>query len=113
MGEELRKEVVRKNFERNKSRMVAGYCWDWVSKKSPLAYDVILPEHRFSMRWNLQSDGSKWIIGKDSINEIGCIHTCQGLELDYVGVIVGNDLRYEGGKVITDIFERSNNANQL
>lgn len=42
-----------------------------------------------------------------SINQVGCIHTCQGLELDYVGVIIGNDLRYEDGKVITDFTRRA------
>lgn len=49
-----------------------------------------------------------WLIGDDSIDQIGCIHTCQGLELDYVGVIVGNDLRYDQ-KVLSDVFKRSLN----
>ena len=41
------------------------------------------------------------------MNEIGCIHTCQGLELDYVGVIIGPDLKTRQGKVITDVSKRS------
>ncbi len=41
------------------------------------------------MQWNLTDDGSLWIVKPDSVNEVGCIHTCQGLDLDYVGVIVG------------------------
>lgn len=110
---ELRNEIIKKNLGRNKSRMVAGYCWDWDSKKHPSEYDVILPEHQFSMRWNLQKDGSKWIIGQNSINEIGCIHTCQGLELDYIGVVVGKDLRLESGKITTDVFQRSNNDHSI
>jgi hypothetical protein len=69
--------------------MVAGYCWDWSSKKDPAAWDVVLPEHDFRMRRNLTQHGSGWLAHPDSIHEIGCIHTCQGLELDYVGVVIG------------------------
>jgi uncharacterized protein len=104
---ELRNVITLKNKLNNKSRLVAGYCWDWMSKKDPTRNDVIIPEFNFEMKWNLQKDGSTWIIAKDSINEIGCIHTCQGLELDYIGVIVGNDLRYKDGKIITDHNQRS------
>lgn len=87
--------------------MVAGYCWDWKSKRNPEATDVNIPDFGFAMKWNLEKDGSTWIIGENSIHEIGCIHTCQGLELDYAGVIIGNDLRYENGKVVTDVTKRS------
>jgi DUF2075 family protein/SOS-response transcriptional repressor LexA len=96
-----------KKAANNKSRLVAGYCWDWISKKDPEAYDITFPQYDFRMRWNLTKDGSTWIIAPDSINEIGCIHTCQGLELDYVGVIVGPDIRFEDGRVVTDVTKRS------
>lgn len=101
--------ILSKNEVNNRSRVVAGYCWDWKSKKDPAAYDITIPEFSFQKRWNLNTDKNLWIIGNDSINEVGCIHTCQGLELNYVGVIVGYDMRYENGKVITDINKRSNN----
>lgn len=97
----LREAIIAKNVN-NKSRLVAGYCWKWESKKNLSAYDIIFNEHNFKMKWNLNSYGQKWIIEPDSINEVGCIHTCQGLELDYVGVIVGDDLRYENGRVTAD-----------
>lgn len=100
----LKDAIVSRNGN-NKARLVAGYCWDWVSKTDGYRDDIVIPEHHFSMKWNLNSYGQRWIIEPDSVNEIGCIHTCQGLELDYVGVIVGNDLRYENGKVITDFRE--------
>lgn len=106
---ELFDTILEKNKRNNRSRVVAGYCWDWNSKKDSKAYDITIPQFAFQKRWNLSSDKNLWIIGNDSINEIGCIHTCQGLELDYVGVIVGNDIRYENGKVITDIKARSRN----
>lgn len=106
---ELFKTIKEKNKINNKARVVAGYCWDWNSKKNPNDYDIIIPEFRFQKRWNLNSDKKLWIIGDKSIEEIGCIHTCQGLELDYVGVIIGPDMRYENGRIITDVSQRSGN----
>jgi len=104
---ELRDLITQKNEVNNKSRLVAGYCWDWISKKDPEAYDITFPQFDFAMRWNLDQARSPWIIAEDSVNEIGCIHTCQGLELDYVGVILGPDIRFENGRVVTDVTKRS------
>lgn len=104
---EMRELIIEKNKINNKARMVAGYCWDWVSKKNPHAYDIEFPEFGFQAKWNLNSYGSLWIINPDSVNEIGCIHTCQGLEVDYIGVIIGPDLLIRDGKVITDAGKRS------
>jgi DUF2075 family protein len=89
---ELRKLITEKNEINNKSRIVAGYCYPWNSKKDKSQYDIVFPEHDFAMRWNLTDDGMLWILKPESVNEVGCIHTCQGLELDYVGVIIGKDL---------------------
>lgn len=101
--------VKEKNRVNNKSRMVAGYCWDWKSKKDSDAMDVTIPEHGFAKQWNLADDGMLWMIKPDSVEQIGCIHTCQGLELDYVGVIIGPDFKIRDGKVMTDAYQRSNN----
>ncbi len=98
---ELRDLIRARNGERNRARMVAGYCWDWKSKNLPGAYDVEMPEFDFKMRWNLTADGPLWITAPSSVEEIGCIHTCQGLELDYVGVIVGTDFVARDGVVKT------------
>jgi hypothetical protein len=105
--EELRKLIVQKNEANNKARMVAGYCWPWNSKRNSDAMDVVIPEHGFAMRWNLTSDGSLWIVVPSSINEIGCIHTCQGLEVDYIGVVVGDDLIIRNGVVQTKPQKRA------
>lgn len=110
---EMRDEIERLNQDRNKSRMVAGYCWDWESKRNPEVMDVTIPEHGFEMRWNLDSDGSLWIIQEGSVREIGCIHTCQGLELDYVGVIFGEDFIIRNGKVETNALKRSKNDSSV
>ena len=51
------------------------------------------------MRWNLEDQGQSWLIHPESINEVGCIHTCQGLEVDYIGVIIGDDFVVRNGKI--------------
>lgn len=100
---ELKDLIFRKNKRDNKARLVAGYCWDWVTKGTSAngVNDIVFPEDEFAMKWNLSTDGNLWIMKPESVNEVGCIHTCQGLELDYVGVIIGPDLIVRGGEVQT------------
>jgi DUF2075 family protein len=98
---QLRDMIQTKNAESDKSRIVAGYCWDWVSKLSPQKSDLIFPEYNFQATWNLFSHGQGWLIQPDSHKQVGCIHTCQGLELDYVGVIIGPDLIVRDGELVT------------
>ena len=98
---QLEKVIREKNEEANKARLVAGYCWDWVSAKDPEQFDITFPEEKFKMKWNLNSYGQTWIIDPKSVGEVGCIHTCQGLEVDYVGVIVGEDLVYRDWELKT------------
>ncbi len=104
----LRQAIIEKNKINNKSRIVAGYCWDWITegKNKSDIHDITIPEHNFEISWNLGNTGT-WAIDKESVNEAGCIHTCQGLEFDYVGVIIGDDLRFENGKLITDYTKRA------
>jgi DUF2075 family protein/DNA replication protein DnaC len=99
---ELKELIFTKNKIKNKARIVAGYCWNWISRDDKLAFDISLPNYNFGMQWNLNTDGSLWIQAPDSVSEVGCIHTCQGLEVDYVGVIIGDDLIVRNGEVITD-----------
>ncbi len=98
---ELRRLIEELNVLNNRARMVAGYCWDWNSRRDPQAHDVVIPEYGFGMQWNLTEDGSLWIVAPESVKQIGCIHTCQGLEVDYIGVIVGPDLVVRDGVVVT------------
>ena len=97
---EMKNELEKLNKINNKSRLVAGYCYEWVSENDSSAIDIKL-EDGFKMQWNLRG-GQPFAIADTSFDQVGCIHTCQGLEFDYVGVIVGKDLRYENGKLITD-----------
>jgi DUF2075 family protein len=110
---QLKEIIFEKNKINNRARMVAGYCWKWPSKKNPAAYDIEFADFDFKMKWNLGEDGSTWIIRPDSVNQIGCIHTCQGLEVDYIGVIVGDDMVVRNGEIITDASKRASSDNSV
>jgi len=110
---ELKSLIDERNRVRDKSRMVAGYCWDWVSKQSSSKYDLVFPEFGFKAQWNLLDHGQGWIVQPDSHKQVGCIHTCQGLELDYVGVIVGPDLVVRDGELVTDPLARASTDQSL
>jgi len=110
---ELHDTIREKNRDSNKSRMVAGYCWNWVSRNDKTQADLAFPEFRYRANWNLTEHGSKWIIEPDSVSEVGCIHTCQGLELDYVGVIIGPDLVFRDGDLTTEPGARAKSDKSL
>lgn len=111
---EVRDIIFEKNKINNKARLLAGYCWNWIKdgKNKSDVFDITIPEYNFAMSWNL-GNSQTWAIDPNSVNEVGCIHTCQGLEFDYVGVIIGKDLRYEDGQVITDFTKRASTDNSL
>jgi len=111
----MRKAIEEKNRINNKSRIVAGYCWEWPTgntRKDTNYHEIKIPEKNFEISWNLDS-GEDFAIGSASINEAGCIHTVQGLEFDYVGVIIGDDLRYENDRIITDYTKRAKSDSSL
>lgn len=87
------------NAERNKSRMCAGYCYDWNVKFNRGDWDIMIED--FRAKWNLVND-SIFAVNPESFEQIGCIHTVQGMEFDYVGVLIGRDLVYRDGHVCTD-----------
>lgn len=109
----LHEEIEKRNAERNRARMVAGYCWNWKTKKDPTGWDVEIPNHGYRARWNLTKDGSLWMVAPESVTEVGCIHTCQGLEVDYIGVIIGDDLVVRDGRVVTNPEARAKTDHSL
>ena len=96
------REALRERNGENKARMVAGYCYDWNVKNGRGDVDIELSDG-FKARWNLANDRI-WAINPRSFEEVGCIHTAQGLEFDYVGVLIGKDLTFDAatGRVRTD-----------
>lgn len=84
-------DVKKKNKDVELSRLVAGYAWPWKSKKDPKAYDIEIGDVK--LRWNSTIDN--WVNSPNAINEVGCIHTAQGYEFNYTGVIVGPELSFD------------------
>ena len=109
MREELRKKNVN-----NKARMLAGYCYNWISKKDDHKgdFDINL-EDNFHAQWNLNENSTIWAIKSDSFEQVGCIHTSQGIELHYVGVIIGKDLYFSNGDVKTNYEARAQTDKSL
>lgn len=109
---ELKKLIFKKNETNNNSRLLAGYCWNWKKddRNNSTVHDIEIDD--FSMSWNLGNTNT-WAIDENSINEVGCIHTSQGLEFDYVGVIIGKDMCYDGEKIITDFNQRASTDRSL
>ena len=103
---EVRDLIFEKNRDTNRARILAGYCWNWNKQEANNTeyHDIKIGD--FEMSWNLNG-GEPFAVSDTSVNEIGCIHTSQGLEFDYVGVIIGDDIRYSNGKVVTDYTKRA------
>lgn len=95
---DLREAIKEKHKNGYKARILAGYAWKWTGVKKGNADgevdDVEIPEFDFRMPWNSRKVGSTWAIDEKGVHQVGCVHTSQGLEFDYVGVIVGKDLAY-------------------
>jgi len=108
----LHEAIAEKNEHTRLSRVVAGYCWEWEkeARSDPDVHDIQIGDYERS--WNLDA-GDPWAIAEGSIDEVGCIHTCQGLEFDYVGVIVGEDLKYRDGEIVVDHEARASTDRSL
>lgn len=88
-------EVIKeKEKESGLSRMIAGYSWEWISKNDSSLHDIKIGDVK--LRWNSVSDD--FINSANAINEVGCIHTTQGYDLNYSGVIFGNEISYDKQK---------------
>ena len=110
---DMRNIIIERNqSSNNKARILAGYCWNWLKEgvNDSSVHDIKIGD--FEISWNLKST-STFAIDDNSVNEAGCIHTSQGLEFDYVGVIIGDDMRYENGKIVTDFTRRAKTDQSL
>jgi len=109
---EVRNMIIERNRINNKARILAGYCWNWIKEgqNDTDCHDIKIGD--FEMSWNLKNT-TTFAIDENSVDEIGCIHTSQGLDFDYVGVIIGDDMRYENGHVITDASKRASTDQSL
>lgn len=92
--EELVNEVKLRDKENGLSRLVAGYSWPWISNKNKELFDIKIDG--VELQWN--SVANDWVNSSNSVNEVGCIHTTQGYDLNYAGIIFGNEITYDKTK---------------
>lgn len=86
--------MYEKETEVKLVRMAAGYAWDWISKKDKTAYDIEI--QGIKKRWNHCTEG--WVHSEEAINEVGCIHSVQGYDLNYAFIIIGKEIGYDSDK---------------
>jgi len=92
--EEIVKEIKQRDDESKLSRLIAGYSWEWVSKKDKKKFDIRID--KIELAWNSSNDD--WINSENSVNEVGCIHTTQGYDLNYAGIIFGKEITYDAAQ---------------
>jgi uncharacterized protein len=91
---EMRSEILRLDAEHGLSRLLAGYAWEYKTKTQPELFDIEI--EGINLRWN--QTVTDWVSSPTSPQEVGSIHTIQGYDLNYAGVIIGNDIGYDPAK---------------
>lgn len=110
-AEDLYAALKAKNGK-NKARLIAGYSWEWPKKGRERGTSVKhVQADKLALPWNF--DGENWATSKDGIEQVGCVHTSQGIEFDWLGVLIGADLTYTDGKVVGDPAMRAKNDSSL
>lgn len=99
----MRAEILKLDAAEGLARLLAGFAWKWVSKNDRSAHDIELDG--LALRWN--GTDKDWVASESSVEEVGSIHTIQGYDLNYAGVIVGSDLRYDPDRDRV-VFDRAN-----
>lgn len=88
---EMRGEILRLDAQHKLSRLLAGFAWEWKTKAEPELFDIEI--EGIKLRWN--QTVTDWVSSPTSPQEVGSIHTIQGYDLNYAGVIIGNDIGYD------------------
>lgn len=104
---ELKQTIIEKN-NNNKARMISGDVFPWISMKDKTQIDKKIG--KFEAQWNKTN---KFATDPNAKDEVGCIHTSQGMEFEYVGLIIGDDLIYRNNKVVTDYTKHPDSANEF
>jgi hypothetical protein len=87
------KEIKSRDEENGLSRLVAGYSWPWMTNKKEAKQDYDIEIENTRLKWN--STNIDWVNSVNSREEVGCIHTTQGYDLNYTGIIFGNEITYD------------------
>ncbi|MBL9086617.1 MAG: DUF2075 domain-containing protein [Planctomycetia bacterium] len=97
-AEDLHAALKLRNGE-NRARLIAGYAWEWPTKGRKRAdRSVHVIADGLSLPWNFPE--TNWATSPDAIDQVGCVHTCQGVEFDWIGVLIGPDLCFQDDRVV-------------
>ena len=111
--DEMISEIIEKNKRYGLSRLIAGFAWPWISRKNPSLFDINI--NGTQLRWNNTTDD--WINSENAINEVGCIHTSQGYDLNYTGVIFGPEIIFNPStqkiEIIKENYHDKNGKNSI
>ena len=106
---EMKKAIVEKNNNsKQPSRMLSGDVFEWKSMNDKYAIDINIGD--FHAQWNKTK---AFATDPKSIDEVGCIHTSQGMEFEYVGLIVGDDLYFDDGLIKTNCMKHPEHAGEF
>ena len=86
---DLYADLKKKEDEFGLCRLLSGYSWEWKSAKNDVA-DITI--EGLNLKWNTTNED--WINSPNAFNEVGCIHTTQGYDLNYTGIIFGKEITY-------------------
>ncbi len=104
--------ALRAKNDANKARIVAGYAWEWpTAGRQRRGHVQHVRAGRLALPWNFTDE--TWATAADGIDQVGCVHTCQGVEFDWLGVLIGADLRVEEGRVVGDPSRRARTDSSL
>ena len=106
------RDLIQEKNPHNNARLVAGFCWPRNGKNADNQNYMDIKIGDFESSWNLKHE-EPFATRENAIYEVGCVHNVQGLEFDYIGVIIGPDLKYENGKVLTDYKKRASTEKSL
>ena len=106
---EMQQEIKKRDAESsNPSRMLSGDVFPWISMNDKTKIDINIGD--FHAQWNKKKS---FAVDPKSIDEVGCIHTSQGMEFEYVGLIIGDDLIYRNGRIQTDYLRHPASAGEF
>lgn len=106
---EMREEISKKESLYGLSKLCSGYAWKWVSKKDQSLFDIYI--EGIGIRWN--RDKKNWIGNQDSTHEMGSIYTLRGIDLNYVGLVIGPDLYFDKEQGVIKVNDKSLFSNDV
>jgi len=111
--DEMVSKIKEKNEKYGLSRLIAGFAWPWISRKNTSLFDISI--NGTELRWNNTTDD--WINSENAVNEVGCIHTSQGYDLNYTGVIFGPEVIFNPStkkiEIIKENYHDKNGKNSI